>query len=320
MNNEDKKGVILIVLSIIIIGIVGYFIFTTKQKNQYDKETFCPLNIPYNQTFIIIDKSDKWDKRKANKIKKIILETKDNLKIHERLTIKVIEPSDNNESIVKTYFDYCNPGHKANPLYQNPKRILKRYKESFEQPLKDLTYKLMQPSVSSNSPILETISSSLMESEGEKSTIYIVSDALENDIFDFYKKIPNLDEILDEYHFPKNKLSLLHIEYIERSNLKDKIYDSLKLFEELASNIGATFQKHRLFTVNYNKNTTYVNKSINNTLYSVCYKDIVNTQTGIYYRGCKILIKNCKEENLKLLIKNKIKINAKRNLKKKCIN
>ena len=214
-------------------------------------QKLCFINNPYNQTIVIVDKSDKWDKRKANKIKKVILEIKDRMNVGDRLTIKTIEPDDSKESIIKTYFDYCNPGSKANPLYQNPKKILKRYEDSFEKPLKDITNTLLSPTISNNSPILDVLSESLRQSKGKQVFIYLISDTLENDIFDFYEKIPSIDKVFEEIYFPKNKLKLLHIYYIQRDYLKNKTNDSLVLFEKITNTLGAKFEKRRLFTIKY---------------------------------------------------------------------
>ena len=299
-----------------------------KKNNTYDKETLCPINVPYNQTIIIIDKSDMWDKRKANKIKKFILDIKDKIDIGNRLTIKTIEPNDNNESIAKTYFDLCNPGNKANPLYQNPKRIAKKYHNSFEKPLKEIAQMLLSPSVSKNSPILETLSESIRESKGEKVDIYLVSDVLENDAYDFYKTIPDLNQVFEEYYFPQHKLNKLQIEYINRIKYSERIKQSLSFFKNFATRLKANFQKHKIFNVGYiystktkilKKETNSFSRNIQQTLYYVCYKDKIFIDNQIKYTGCTILTNQCKYSNLNLLIANYMKINAQRNLDKKCI-
>ena len=126
MTKKDKIGIILIIIIILFI-IIGGVLFYQKNKNKViiNKETLCPINKSYDNRVVIIDKSDKWSYSDSDRIVRLINRTQKDLKLYERLTIKVIEPDSNKTKIV-TYFDLCNPGNKANPLYENPRRIIKK--------------------------------------------------------------------------------------------------------------------------------------------------------------------------------------------------
>ena len=161
MTQEDKKGYILIFISILVVIFIGYIAYDLKRSSLYDASTLCPLELPYDSTVIIIDKSDPWRKNDSLKIKKILTHTFENLSKYERLTINVIEPSESQETEIKTYFDMCNPGNKANPLYQNSRKILKNYNTLFRKPLSRVLKSLTSSSVTKTSPILEAIQESL---------------------------------------------------------------------------------------------------------------------------------------------------------------
>lgn len=248
MTREDKKGYILILMSILAIIVIGYIAFDLKRSSSYDKATLCPLETTYDSTVIIIDKSDPWRKKDAKKIRRILTETFNNLSPYERLVIKVIEPDEMKETEIKTYFDMCNPGNKANPLYQNSRKVLIKYNTLFQEPLKKVMKSLTSSTVTESSPILEAIQESLTQNKGEKIKMIIVSDLLEytEEYFNFYKHIPSVKETIDTLSFTKGRLNSLHVEYILRKHYKTKIFASLKFFKNLTKELGGNFSKRKL--------------------------------------------------------------------------
>ena len=248
MTKEDKKGYILILISILAIMIIGYIAFDLKRSSLCDKATLCPLEVTYDSTVIIIDKSDPWRRKDAEKIRKILTSTFNNLSEHERLVIKVIEPDEMKETEIKTYFDMCNPGNKANPLYQNSRKVLIKYNTLFQEPLKKVMKSLTSSTVTESSPILESIQESLRENKGENIKLIIVSDLLEytEEYFNFYTHIPSVQESMDALSFTKGRLESLHIEYILRKHYQSKIFASLKFFKNLTKELGGNFSKRKL--------------------------------------------------------------------------
>lgn len=247
-TTKDKIGIAFIVVSIFVVLSFGYIAYDRNKKSLYDPNTLCPLVIPYETTVVIIDKSDPWQRRDSLKIKRLLHHKMKNLKTYERLTIKVIEPNSWNETEVKTYFDMCNPGRQANPLYQNPKRILKKYQENFQKPLDKILHTLMQPKKSNSSPLLETLQDTLEFSESSNLKIILISDLLEytEGGYNFYSHIPSPRQIIEEFSFPQNKLKVLSVEYIMRKHHRKKIYKALKFFKRFTKELGGQFKSQKL--------------------------------------------------------------------------
>ncbi len=60
----------------------------------------------------------------------------------------------------------CNPGRSANPLYQNPGRMHRRYEDAFRKPVETALASLMRPSSMATSPIMESIKAVCVQSFG----------------------------------------------------------------------------------------------------------------------------------------------------------
>ncbi len=248
--SDDKRGKLLVLLVILITLGFGYIAYKkTKNKIKFDEHTMCPLNKEYSNTVIIIDKSDKWSDSDSKRILNLINKIDISLELYERLTIKVIEP-EGNVTTTSTYFDLCNPGNKANPLYENPRRILKRYRESFQKPLASLKELLIKPETSKTTPLLRVIRDELLE-EKKNLRLIVISDFMEySNEYNFYRRIPNVDELIDT--FPKNSIKNFEARYIMRLRIKNKIYDSLNFFEELTHKLGGKFNKKEIIVIGGN--------------------------------------------------------------------
>jgi len=249
MTKEDRQGVIYIFIAMSIATVLVYLAISVNKKNKYDEVTLCPLEIPYETTVVIIDKSDKWGDADSLHIKNLLKAVSRKLQKFERLIIKVIEPTENANITVKTYFDMCNPGAKANPFYENPRRILKKYTQFFKEPLEELLQMLARPEVSKSTPLLSVIRDTLVENTG-KINLVIVSDFMEySKEYDFYKHIPSQSEIYKKLDMPTDKLKSLQAEYIMRQRIRKKINDAITFYKNLTYRLGGTFSQKQIITM-----------------------------------------------------------------------
>jgi len=239
--SDTHKGIMLIIISLLMIIIISVLYTKLKKEHEYDKETLCSIYMPYNSTVLIIDKSDKWSINDSNKIINVVENSNKNLKRGDRFIIKVIETDKNTTAtIVSSYFDMCNPGKRgsANELYENPTKIQEIYNKRFKPKLDKILDKLKSPDVAKTTPLLETISDSLKDEKVKKSkkvNLIIISDLLEySDEFNFYKKLPTIKSVVDEYDMPKNKLGYVKIKFIKRKGISKKRI--LKIFYKNLSN------------------------------------------------------------------------------------
>jgi len=233
-------------------AVIGYIAYDLKKNSLYDPITLCPLEVPYSSTVVIIDKSDPWNRRDSSKIKRILMQTFNNLSNYEKFVIKVIEPNNINETEIKTYFAMCNPGNKANPLYQNSRKILKKYKTLFQKPLNKVMKSLTSSTITKTSPILEAIQESITYNKSENVNLIIISDLLEytEEYFNFYKHIPSSKDAIDEFSLNGTKINSMHIEYISRKHYRDKIKKSLRFFQQMTTELHGKFSKHLLLKTN----------------------------------------------------------------------
>lgn len=246
-NTEDTKGLLMLLIALILVSVIGYLYITLSHKNAYNEKTLCPYNIPYQQTVLLIDKSDIWDTTQIHKIENLIQKYAQQTEKLQRFTVKVIEANEQNKTTLHTYFDACNPGKEANPLYQNPRRILKQYQKHFQAPLQNLLKTLSSPRIANTSPILDTLHKTLKTSEATKIKLVLLSDLWEySSIFNFYQEIPSIKVVKKAYPFAKERLKMLELIQIHREKRKSRTPKLIAFYKALSQDLGADFS-HQSF-------------------------------------------------------------------------
>ena len=244
LSDKDKKGVLLIAVSVILLIGVSALVVRLEYNSEYDEATLCPLHVEYDGTILIIDKSDRWKSSDARKILDLVKKTTSSLKRYERLQIKVLHSrGESKTAVVETFFDMCNPGSDANPLYQNPRKVLKRYEETFKAPLDDVMAILTQPGSASSTPLLNAMSEAVMESESKYKRLILVSDLFEySDEYNFYKETPDIQKIIETYNFDNQGIINIAVKYIHRKEYGDQLENNVKnIFKEIATKIKASY-------------------------------------------------------------------------------
>ncbi|MDH3660550.1 MAG: hypothetical protein OEU92_11080 [Alphaproteobacteria bacterium] len=195
-SGQDKLGY-LIGLSGLIIVVSTVFAWYRLQPPRYDSQTLCLLDTEGHRTTVLVDKTDPFSDPKV--VEDAIEEAKRSLPLYGRLTIHVLDGSNN--IIGPPVFDLCNPGHgdQLSSVYRNPKHVRERYEQQFEEPLDKILDDLKQPSEGNQSPIaealVETVFNRFAGLPPKTHEIILVSDLLENSkLGSAYKTNLSLDE------------------------------------------------------------------------------------------------------------------------------
>jgi hypothetical protein len=147
-----------------------------------DPESLCLKTGPVGHTLILVDKSDPWSPVQAERLKRLVKQTGDQLPVDRLMSVYVF--NDAFEPNFPPLLSLCNPGKTASELIGNPRRDYLKWVEKFGRPLDDALSVLAQPAKGATSPIAEAIGDVLARREtrvasGERSLI-LVSDMLQN--------------------------------------------------------------------------------------------------------------------------------------------
>lgn len=171
---------------IIAVFVVTYQINATKktEASGLDKSTLCDISEKYRHIIVLIDKTDPFSASQRDEFLAKVRELKATLEQGERLSIYVLD--DNNYKAPQAALSICNPGTEAtaNPLYQNPRQMQKKFDHVFGQPLDRVAQETLVNTTAVSSPIIEMIYSiSLLHDFGPNQTyrkLVIFSDLLQN--------------------------------------------------------------------------------------------------------------------------------------------
>jgi hypothetical protein len=180
---------------------------------------------------VIIDKSDRWSLHNIEKIDGWLSEIHEGISMNSRLNILSIFGDEKNQTRVKTVFDKCSPGSEVecNALYENCREIKENYDHAFHKPLLEITDMLEQPGEAQSSPLFETMTEVVDNIQSQEAEIHIISDFMENaHRFNFYKEIPEVDEVIREYALQSHTKIRLYMHVIERRKHEREIIDGVK--------------------------------------------------------------------------------------------
>ena len=162
LSKLDKLGILLFGCCLLILISLSILTWILDGEDKYNEITLCPLNTPISgHTVFFIDRTDPLNKRQTQWLLEEIRLIKNELKRDEKFSIyRIIGSKDN---FLRNIFSLCSPqsGKEANPLYENPKRIQKKYEERFGEPLEKALLELTTGSQYPTSPIMETIKANI---------------------------------------------------------------------------------------------------------------------------------------------------------------
>lgn len=224
MRKSERQGWIIIGVCGAIFALLGALaVYANVTEKRYDPETFCPNEGAYPVVRVLVDKTDPWDAQGGARLEKIIRGVKENLAIHERLSISVLDQS--GSDVPTQVFDMCNPGRgsQANPLYKNPRRIHEKFEALFDQPLERMLADILKPGKAPRSPLIEAIHNYPVA--GGQDRLIIVSDLMQHsELFSFYSDSrggPKNDA--PKIGGQKSRYASITVYFIDRPSLPRKV-------------------------------------------------------------------------------------------------
>lgn len=200
MTKKDKQGIWIISCVFISLAIIGCFAvhFKNAAADGFDQETLCRTSGQDPVVKLLIDKTDPWTHYGQKRLAAVIRKIKAELVQFERLSIFILDETGTYSPT--PVFDMCSPGRgdQANAMYQNPRRIQKKFEQKFETPLNDILGDLLRPGTAPQSPILEA-TQDLLDSSNTEERLIIVSDMMQNsEALSFYTHPFSLDANFQE--------------------------------------------------------------------------------------------------------------------------
>ncbi len=182
---EDGRGMVIIAMTIIVIVTAGLvMVYLHSRRRDYDEETLC-RKYDDPACIVLIDKTDPWTRREGERLAAELRKTGKGLALFERLSIHIMDNESGYHPV--TVFDMCNPGRgdQVSAIYLNPRRIEKKFVDSFQAPLDRMIQRLKIEGEAKFSPIAESIAC-LREPERSERLI-IFSDMMQHsDMVSFY--------------------------------------------------------------------------------------------------------------------------------------
>lgn len=181
-QNQSLKFFLVLGSGLALIGaiVVGSVVLT---PDPIDSTTLCPRRGVLAVNAVLVDRSDPISPLQATQIRNALDAIVRNAQAGERIDLYVADAD--GRAAPAPVLSLCSPGREANPIYQNPDNIRRRFDEAFRRPIEDAIDALLSPSRSDSSPIMESIKTACVGSFGSLSPsiparLTIVSDMLQN--------------------------------------------------------------------------------------------------------------------------------------------
>ena len=238
-------GLVLAVLASL--AVVGFW-----PRGEYDPETLCPTDGDYSRTAVLIDATDALNASQVKTIREEINALRKRLTLHEWVGIFVLD--EDNLVLPRPEVALCNPGDEstANPLYENPNQIRRRFEREFRAPIEASVERLAHLPPKPTSPILEMIRAVALDPNFDSTKdrrLIVISDLLQNVSeyshyrqgadFDQWRNMPYASEFLE--------LSLLDVEvdilYLKRTSSRSlQTHGHVAFWNDYFGAVGAVVQ------------------------------------------------------------------------------
>jgi hypothetical protein len=184
LSKKDRRGLTIFAITGSIALALVILSFAIRDDGRHNETTLCPTDRPFNRTVVIVDKTDRFTGPQSQFLRVEIIRLRDRMKIFEKLSVYVL--SETNYVAAKPVFELCNPGsgEDANALYQNPRKLKRRFDERFGCPLDEVINALLEGERWKTSPVMEMVKNvAFAEQISEKQSgtkLILISDMLEN--------------------------------------------------------------------------------------------------------------------------------------------
>ncbi|WLI90403.1 hypothetical protein Q4S45_04580 [Massilia sp. R2A-15] len=177
LSRKDKKGIWLIA------AVSAIFIVIFAVKIAFDKHAKpggdnC-VGTPVGNTVIVLDYSEEIPEQTKSEIAaRAMARIIGEVKVNERVSIFTV--SDDSQRALRPVLSVCKPPNDGNRMVEGIQTIQKRFHATFEKPLREILQK--NPAESKESPIAQTLTDIALSEylAGDRSTLLIFSDMLEN--------------------------------------------------------------------------------------------------------------------------------------------
>lgn len=172
-----------VVLGIVFAGLVALLAIALWPRGEYDPKTLCPKDGDYSRTAVLIDATDSLSATQVKTIREEMGALRERLTLHEWVGIFVLD--EDNLVLPQPEVALCYPGDAstANPLYENPRQIRRRFEQKFRAPIEAAVERLAALPPKRTSPILEMIRAVALDRNFDSTKerrLIVVSDLLQN--------------------------------------------------------------------------------------------------------------------------------------------
>lgn len=176
---------------LLLAGAAGWFVVDRlSSRATYDEATLCPLpGPPPAALLILLDLTDPLRPAQAARLLTLLGQEVEEAPTHAMIAVGTVAPG-----AAGPLFALCKPetGRDASSLYQNPRLIADRFRDSFQAPLDALLADSVRAEPQDSSPILESLQALLSRTpfalDGEPLRLVLVSDLLQHsDLLSLYR-------------------------------------------------------------------------------------------------------------------------------------
>ena len=219
-------------------------------RGEYDPKTLCPKDGNYSRTAVLIDATDSLSATQVKAIQEEINALPERLALYEWVGIFILD--EDNLVLPQPEVALCYPGDEstANPLYENPRQMQRRFEREFRAPIEATVKRLANLPEKRTSPILEMIRAVALDrnfNSMKGRRLIVVSDLLQNvPDYSHYQASTDFERWRDKpYAREFLQLSLLEVDvdilYLKRTNVRSlQTHGHIAFWEDYFDAVGAT--------------------------------------------------------------------------------
>lgn len=249
LSDKDKRGIqIIIGIALAAAVLLGITIYLDATRPDLDLVDFCPKDESVPETIVLIDRTDPLSKTQQDFVWKRLGQLSETLTIYEKLSIYALS-DDRSTWSAEPLFSFCNPGKKANPLYQTEWQIHQRFRKRFGGPLQEVLRQLLQDKETKQSPIMEMVETLSLKPNvlpsAPRRRLILVSDMMQNvPAYSHYQLPINYSTFASSVYAKAQRVNLsgatVEIVYLERETFKTyQNVQHAEFWEEWFHNNGA---------------------------------------------------------------------------------
>lgn len=249
-RHQGRPKTPFIALVVVVTILVALMVVALWPRGEYDPKTLCPKDGNYSRTAVLIDATDSLSATQVKAIREEVTALRKRLALHEWVGIFVLD--EDNLVLPRPEVALCYPGDEstANPLYENPRQIQRRFEREFRAPIEAAVERLAGLPPKRTSPILEMIRAVALDRNFDSTKgrrLIVVSDLLQNvPDYSHYQAKPDLEQWRDKpYAREFLQLSLLDVDvdilYLKRIDAGSlQTRGHVAFWEDYFDAVGAT--------------------------------------------------------------------------------